>query len=126
MGTWAYGKVASWPAYGKEGRAWVRSFPDPDDKGWDPQCFVCGKTLWQHPKIQLPATKAEKKAGHASHWQHEYCRIPKSNPEMFCDEKDLWSSWARMNNRLYKSMAQNEALWEREQVRLRAPHTHIA
>ena len=92
----------SWPRLGKDGRAWVRSDPEPEDK-WArayPHRFVCGKTKSQHP---------QDKGG----IQH-YCWIPEDDPSKFCDEKALRSRWARMHNRFYKGLADDMAVQKRQ------------
>ena len=96
-------RLSKWPALGKDGRAWVRDCPEPEDKGQDPQCFVCGRTLQQHGKIVVPKKSKEDKEPQQR--IHAYCIIPESSTTPFCEEKQLRSKWARMNNRLYKHLA---------------------
>ena len=108
--------IKDWPAYGKEGRAWVRSRPEPEDEGHPPQCFVCGKTLEQHVPTDT-RSKNQKKKKKPQVLEYRYCLIPIKDHSLFCDEKYLWSAWARMMNKLYKRMAEDEALWARERER---------
>ena len=106
---WKGCKLDKWPALGKNGRAYARSSPEPEDKEAHakPQCFVCGRTLEEHwEKIQ----KDKKKE-----WvQGLYCRIPEYSTKPFCDESHLRSRWTRMMNRFYKRMAADMEAFDRQ------------
>ena len=97
-----------WPAWGKNGRAWARSKPEPEDEeaGEYAQCFICGKTLWAHGGVWEGKKKNKK-------WTpHVYCIIPTHSTRPLVDEDRLRSKWARMQNRFYRRLIQNNIDFE--------------
>ena len=103
---WMGCKLDKWPSLGKNGRAYVRSSLEPEDKEAHakPQCFVCGYSLEKH--------NWEKNS--KQEWVQLYCRIPEYSTKPFCDESHLRSRWARMMNRFYKRMAADMEAFDRQ------------
>ena len=97
----------SWPAWGKQGRAWVRSKPEPEDEeaGQPPQCFICGKILWEHRGVWTGKEQQQWKP-------HTWCFIPTHSMRGLVDEDQLRSKWARMQNRFYRRLIQNNIDFE--------------